>query len=443
MAGPLPDNARHFINFRIFFNARFYYPVLAVLFVDLGLTLEQYALLNVAWAGSIVLLELPLGALGDQIGRRPLVVLAGAIMVVEMAVLSFFDSANAQLLFYIFLANRFLSGAAEAAASGADEALAYDSMVEAGREDEWPRVLANLGRRMSVAMFVAMIVGGAVYDFELMQTGADLLGLDVTLDQRTTARFPIYLCFLMSLGALYSAWRMTEPSIGKPDKEKLTLRQYLRGILDAGLWIARTKLALAVVLLTVMLDSVVRLFLTVTSTYYRLVDIPPMYYGVLGSAFSLVGFAAPTIAMLMVKRKTPKANYAAVAALILVGLGGIAFARAWWGALIVLLLGFSFHLVTFFASHYLNAVTESSRRATVLSFKSLFMNVAYGGAGWLFALAMRRLAGGEMPASNSPEEASAFSEVLVWIPIGFAAVTIPLVLWACRVRAMRELQTRV
>ncbi len=163
-----------------------------------------------------------------------------------------------------------------------------------------------------------------------------------------------------------------------------------------------------------------------------------MYYGILGSTFSLVGFAAPTIAMLMVKRKTPKANYAAVAALILVGLGGIAFARAWWGALIVLLLGFSFHLVTFFASHYLNAATESSRRATVLSFKSLFMNVAYGGAGWIFALAMRRLAGGEMPASNSPEEASAFSEVLLWIPIAFAAIIIPLLLWARRVHEMRS-----
>ena len=65
------------------------------------------------------------------------------------------------------------------------------------------------------------------------------------------------------------------------------------------------------------------------------------------------------------------------------------------------------------------------------------MNVAYGGAGWIFALAMRRLAGGEMPASNSPEEASAFSEVLLWIPIGFAVVTIPLLLWARRVREMR------
>ena len=53
MAGrPLPRNVRAFLAFRVLFNARFYYPVLAVFFVDLGLTLDRYALLNVAWAAS-------------------------------------------------------------------------------------------------------------------------------------------------------------------------------------------------------------------------------------------------------------------------------------------------------------------------------------------------------------------------------------------------------
>ena len=85
----MPANVRFFLAFRGLFNARFYYPVLAVMFVDLGLTLDQFALLNVAWAGSIVAFELPLGAWADKIGRRPLIVGAAALMVVEMAVLAF------------------------------------------------------------------------------------------------------------------------------------------------------------------------------------------------------------------------------------------------------------------------------------------------------------------------------------------------------------------
>ena len=78
-------NVRLFIAFRVFFNSRFYYPVFTILFLDFGLTLEQFALLNVVWALTIVLLEVPSGALADTIGRKNLLVFAGACMVVEMA----------------------------------------------------------------------------------------------------------------------------------------------------------------------------------------------------------------------------------------------------------------------------------------------------------------------------------------------------------------------
>ncbi|MFW5811251.1 MAG: MFS transporter, partial [Thermodesulfobacteriota bacterium] len=80
-------NVRLFIAFRIFFNARFYYPVFTILFLDFGLTLEQFALLNAAWAASIVLLEVPSGALADTMGRRNLLVATGVLMVAEMALL--------------------------------------------------------------------------------------------------------------------------------------------------------------------------------------------------------------------------------------------------------------------------------------------------------------------------------------------------------------------
>src|SRR5471030_1274426 len=81
-------NWRRFVLFRVLFNSRFYYPVLAVLFLDLGLSATQYTLLNFAWALAIVFVDLPAGALADRIGRRPLVVAAGAAMVLEMVLLS-------------------------------------------------------------------------------------------------------------------------------------------------------------------------------------------------------------------------------------------------------------------------------------------------------------------------------------------------------------------
>src|SRR4051812_36555370 len=83
----MPRNVRLFIWFRILFNCRFYYPVFTILFLDLGLSIAEFAALNVVWAVTIVLLEVPSGALADRFGRRKLVVFAGWLMVAEMGVL--------------------------------------------------------------------------------------------------------------------------------------------------------------------------------------------------------------------------------------------------------------------------------------------------------------------------------------------------------------------
>ena len=56
-------NVGLFVAFRVLFNARFYYPVFMILFLDFGITLEQFGLLNAIWAATIVLLEVPSGAL--------------------------------------------------------------------------------------------------------------------------------------------------------------------------------------------------------------------------------------------------------------------------------------------------------------------------------------------------------------------------------------------
>ena len=51
----LNRNIPLFIAFRVLFNARWYYPILAVLFLDFGLSVEQYALLNGGRDGGICL----------------------------------------------------------------------------------------------------------------------------------------------------------------------------------------------------------------------------------------------------------------------------------------------------------------------------------------------------------------------------------------------------
>src|SRR4029077_12024960 len=118
---------------------------------------------------------------------------AALLMVVEMAVFSLAPRGNLSLLFALFLLNRILSGAAEASASGADEALAYDSLVADGRGDEWPRVLERLMRWQAAAFFLTMMLGAAVYDPRPAQAVLDALGLPWKASREVTMRFPLYL----------------------------------------------------------------------------------------------------------------------------------------------------------------------------------------------------------------------------------------------------------
>ena len=218
---PFPiRNVRLFIIFRVCFNARFYYPVFAILFLDFGLTLDQFALLNAAWAAAIVMFEVPSGALADIIGRRKLLIVAGFLMVIELALLCFAPLGNASLLFAVFMLNRVLSGAAEAAASGADEAIAYDSLKNEGDAQDWPRVLEKQMRMQSIAYMGAMSLGAAVYDPALMQRLANLLGLDIYLTQDITLRFPLYLTLIMAILTLIATVRIDEDQSHPPTESR-------------------------------------------------------------------------------------------------------------------------------------------------------------------------------------------------------------------------------
>lgn len=439
---PYRRNIPLFIAFRVLFNARWYYPVIAVLFLDLGLSIEQYALLNVAWAAAIVGLEVPSGAVADRFGRRRMVILAAALMVIEMLVFAFAPRGNPTLLFAFFLINRVLSGAAEAAASGADEALAYDSLAAEGREKAWPRVLATLMRWQSAAFFGAMLLGAAAYDASFVQRALDTLRIPWPVTAQTTAAFPIYLTLGNAMLALFVALNLREPrqltSASSPDPAITQASLAPHGniwsaTLAAGRWTLATPAVLAVIAIGLCFDSVTRVFIGFGSNYYRLIQLPDATFGLIGSGFAILGFITPALARRMVERWSLKLNFAFVAGLIFVGFLGCAFIWPIYGLIWMIPVGMAMSFTQFFVSHYLNAlVTDSTKRATVLSFRGLAYNLAYGGAGLLFAGLTHYLTS-RIPPGTPNAENVVFTQALGWLPWYFL-ITLALLILAGRIR---------
>jgi MFS family permease len=413
-----------FIAFRVFFNARWYYPVMAVLFLDLGLSVEQYALLNVAWAAAIVGLEVPSGAMADHLGRKRMVVFASILMVIEMAVFAFAPRGNLTLLFSLFLINRLLSGAAEASASGADEALAYDSLAADGREKEWPQVLDRVMRWQSVAFFATMMLGAAVYDETFINRITGFLGVPWQVSRDTAMRLPIILTLVNAVLALFVTLSFREPPTThdanepKPGPWKATV--------SAGRWIWATPVAVALIVCGLCFDSIVRLFLTFESSYLRLIKLPVASFGVIASLLALLGFVVPMLAKRMVAKWSMWTNLTSLGAMIFLSLAGAAFIVPFYGLIWLVPLGMAMSFVQFFVSHYLNElVTDSRKRATILSFRGLAFNLGYGAVGLLFAGLTRYLSSRKDGASAE----TVFGEALGWLPWYFLASVAIMVLF--------------
>ncbi len=435
-------NVRRFIAFRVFFKARFYYPVFTILFLDYGLTIEQFSLLNTVWAFTIVLAEIPSGALADLVGRRRLLVATSLLMVWEMALIAFVPLGNSSLVFWVFLVNRVLSGLAEAMASGADEALAYDTLVAHGDPEDWPRVLDIQMRMLHAGYLVAMTLGAAVYDPGTVNRVLHWLGSGVTVDQHTSMRFPVYLTLLLALLAFLATWGMRDPvpvgpSAGERIDTRTRIRDAVRITLRAGQWILQTPFAMAVILFGMALDHVLRLLVTLSSQYYRLIDLPEASFGLIGSAVALLGLVVPRIARALVEKSTPGRNLGRLTAIAFFSVWGLTLFVPWFGLLPMMTVYVAMMFTSFFTSHYLNRIAVSDQRATVLSFKGLAFNAAYGLIGILYAVLIGHLrhrqeilhpAAGRVLVENR-----AFTASVDWFPWYLLAVLV-LVFLVCRIR---------
>jgi MFS family permease len=418
-------NIRLFIAFRIFFNARFYYPVFTIIFLDFGLSVEQFAILNSVWAITIVLAEVPSGALADIIGRKKLVLSTSVIMAFELGLISFVPLGNMHLIFWVFLINRILSGLAEAMASGADEAIAYDSLVEYGDKKDWPKVLSLLMRISSAASIITGITGALLYDPDIVNKVVHYAGTDLHFTQQQTMRIPLVLTFVLSLLAVSTASMMSETNIQHHDNEgdcrkTYSLREALGKTFEAGRWIVQTPFALSIILLGMMFDHVIRMMVTLTSQYYRLIDIPEAVFGFIGAGISMLGLLVPKIAEKMVASFSPAANMAFLGALCFTGFLGITFFIPYLGVIPMAMIFVAIMMTSFFTSSYLNQITSSHHRATVLSFKGMAFNLAYGAIGIGFAQLMQTLRHNIQISSPDITETilenNAFKEAVSWFP---------------------------
>jgi hypothetical protein len=300
-------------------------------------------------------------------------------------------------------------------------------------------------RVKALAGVISTTLGAMLYDPSMVNGFLSMLGFHADLGQQTTMRFPVYLTLVLAVLAFGTTLRMTEveeTARQRPHVTPAAIWQAGLLTLKAGRWILQTPLALAVILFGMNYDHVLRLIITLTSQYFRQISLPDASFGAIMAALTLLGLVVPKLAEWMVVRFSPAQNCGWLGVLTLVTLLGLTGFVPYLGVLPIAMVMVGLMLTAFFTSHYLNEITSSEQRATVLSFKGLAFNLAYGIIGLLFAwliIYLRTDLNSSHPDwSSQLIENQAFKDSFLWMPGYFLVLSTIIALYSARILNRKE-----
>ncbi|MBB4745494.1 MFS family permease [Actinoplanes octamycinicus] len=133
-------------------------PMLTLLPLDRGLTIAQAGLVAAVQGLTVLVLELPTGGLADALGRRPVLLIAGAVNLVSLSVMCVADSVT------LFAAAWFLQGIFRALDSGPLDSWFVDESLAVDRDADIETGLSHGEVALSLAVAGgALISGGLVW----------------------------------------------------------------------------------------------------------------------------------------------------------------------------------------------------------------------------------------------------------------------------------------
>ncbi|MYL34997.1 MFS transporter [Pontibacillus yanchengensis] len=144
-----------FIYLYIFFAQLFFDRALWVIYLsDSGLSMTQIGIVEALMHVAVVLFEIPTGMIADLYGRKVSLLIGNVLSIGYGGLMLISDS------FSLFGVALMTLGLCMTFQSGAEEALAYDTLKEQGQEHQYTRVFGNMTALALLSLSVAKLAGG-------------------------------------------------------------------------------------------------------------------------------------------------------------------------------------------------------------------------------------------------------------------------------------------
>jgi len=322
-------------------------PIVVPFYQSNGLEMRDVFTLQAIYSVAIVVLEIPSGYLADVLGRRKTLIIGTVLGTLGFGIYTFSYG------FWGFLMAEMILGFGQSLISGADSAMLYDSLVASGKEKQY---IKFEGRMVSVGNFaetIAGILGGLLAEYALR---APYIG------QTFIAFIGVPAAFLLV----------------EPERHKQLVKARFSDILKIvkySLW-EHKELKWNIFFSSVIGASTLTMAWFV-QPYFAAVGIPLAMYGVLWGGLNLLVGVSAMYAHKVERRVGQIRTMFFI--LLIIPLGYVALSQihvvAGMGILIL------FYVVRGIATpvlkDYINRLSESNVRATVLSVRNFVIRVIF------------------------------------------------------------------
>lgn len=329
-----------------FAESLFFIPIFVPFLGGLGFSMQQILVLEAVFAAMLVLFEIPSGYFADLHGKKKSIVI-GAVL--EFIGLLFFVFSND---FTGFLFGEIILGIGTSFQSGANEALLYESLLQMKRKKEYKKIQGNVFFWGRMGATVSKIIGAFLAVILL--------------------RLPFYATLLPWFLVVIIAFTLIEPGVHVKRFE--TWKHFLH--ICGETFLEQKKLKYLVVYAAIPPAFFLMTF-WLYQKYMEAVSLPIFYFGIVIALMNITSGLGSKYAKEIEEKITPKLSIVlipVVGALVWILLAAISSPF-----LIVLFMitsflwGFTLPVV----QDYLQNLTGSDKRATVLSIRSFLTRALF------------------------------------------------------------------
>ncbi|MCP3741727.1 MFS transporter [Rossellomorea sp. BNER] len=311
-----------------------------------GMTIQMVVYTEIIFAITVVLLEVPSGIIADKWGRKNMILL-GAFLEGGMFLILIFATD-----FWHFAVAIFLSGIANSASSGAENALLYDSLLLNGRERSFEKYLGRLNVCDITSAILAALCGSLLasqFNFE----------------------FNYWLSLASMLISVCVSLMLIEPAVKSDTGESVAFKEY---IIAAVQFFRRNPSVCLVVLSGMVTGAALSFVWEFWQLYLNRLGIPVIYFGLFSAVFMFLSLPGNMLAHILIDRFKHRTLLLTVTAFMSVGFLYVSVIKDFTGLVAISIIFLVSGIMEPLVSGYMHHRMDSAMRATIDSIQSLGLN---------------------------------------------------------------------